>query len=149
MLKLTPFLALLLALSQTQPQRPAPEKPGVKTPGVQIPIALLKPEAVYDVPGAPDPDPVMLSRGRVAEWVRSQLYRLHDAAAIPWFLHRAYAGDWSPIVDNMLSYARDIEQDLSFGLFFASTCNEDVPFVNEKDVAAATRDTFLGDYRLR
>lgn len=49
----------------------------------------------------------------------------------------------------MLSDARDIEQDLSFDLFFAITCNEDVPFVNEKDVAAATRGTFLGDYRLR
>ena len=30
------------------------EKPGVKTPGVQIPMSLLKPEAVYDVPGSPD-----------------------------------------------------------------------------------------------
>ncbi len=30
------------------------QKPGVATPGVQIPIALLKPETVYDVPGAPD-----------------------------------------------------------------------------------------------
>jgi YVTN family beta-propeller protein len=29
-------------------------KPGVKTPGVQIPIADLKPDAVFEVPGAPD-----------------------------------------------------------------------------------------------
>jgi len=99
------------------------------------------------VPGAPDT--VVLSRGRVAEWVRSQLYRPQNAAALPWFLHRAYAGDWSPIVDDMLADARDAEQDLSFGLFFSITCSEDVPFVNEKEVAAATRDTFLGDYRLR
>jgi pimeloyl-ACP methyl ester carboxylesterase len=94
-------------------------------------------------------DAVVLSRGRVAEWVRSQLYRPHDAAALPWFLHRAYAGDWSPILDSMLSDARDVEQDLSFGLFFSITCSEDVPFVQEKDVVAATHDTFLGDYRLR
>jgi len=64
-------------------------------------------------------------------------------------LHRAYAGDWSPIVDSMLSGARDAEQDLSFGLFFAITCSEDMPFLSETDVAAATRDTFLGDYRIR
>jgi pimeloyl-ACP methyl ester carboxylesterase len=94
-------------------------------------------------------DAVVLSRGRAAEWVRSQLYRPHDAAALPWFLHRAYAGDWSPILDSMLSDARDVEQDLSFGLFFSITCSEDVPFVQEKDVVAATHDTFLGDYRLR
>jgi len=29
-------------------------KPGVKTPGVQIPMTLLKPEAVFDIPGSPD-----------------------------------------------------------------------------------------------
>jgi len=68
---------------------------------------------------------------------------------LPWFFHRAYGGDWSPIVEEMLSEARDVEQDLSFGLFFSITCSEDVPFVNEKDIAPATRDTFLGDYRVR
>ena len=31
-----------------------PVKTGVKTPGVQIPIASLKPDAVLEVPGAPD-----------------------------------------------------------------------------------------------
>jgi len=35
--------------------RPAkPPKPGVKTPGVQMPITLLKPDAVFAVPGSPD-----------------------------------------------------------------------------------------------
>ena len=34
-------------------QKP-PEKPGVKTPGVQIPIASLKPDAIFVVPGSPD-----------------------------------------------------------------------------------------------
>jgi virginiamycin B lyase len=29
-------------------------RPGVKTPGVKIPIAKLKPDAVFEVPGAPD-----------------------------------------------------------------------------------------------
>jgi len=55
MLKLLPLLLVLLAVSpfQTQPsERTRPS--GVKTPGVQIPIAQLKPEAVYDVPGTPD-----------------------------------------------------------------------------------------------
>src|SRR2546428_576065 len=36
-------------------QNPSPPpKPGVKTPGVQMPIAGLTPEAVFQVPGAPD-----------------------------------------------------------------------------------------------
>src|SRR3954467_9941716 len=35
-----------------QPQRP--KRPGVSTPGVRIPMAKLKPAAIYAVPGAPD-----------------------------------------------------------------------------------------------
>ena len=68
----TPMFHLLLLLSlfllfQAPPtgQTPAPAvtpkpkpkpspKPGVKTPDVRIPIAALKPEAVFEVPGAPD-----------------------------------------------------------------------------------------------
>ena len=47
------FLASAFALfAQSPPSKPA--KPGVKTPGVQIPIASLRPEAVFEVPGAPD-----------------------------------------------------------------------------------------------
>jgi YVTN family beta-propeller protein len=50
------YLAFLLtagfALSQSSP-KPAP-KPGVKTPGVRIPISALKPDHVFEVPGAPD-----------------------------------------------------------------------------------------------
>jgi virginiamycin B lyase len=46
-------LSLLLGLAaMAQSARPA--KPGVKTPGVKIPIERLKPDAVFDVPGAPD-----------------------------------------------------------------------------------------------
>src|SRR5204863_154042 len=46
--------ALLLALCVFG-QRPSfPPKTGVATPGVQIPIARLKPDAVFQVPGAPD-----------------------------------------------------------------------------------------------
>ena len=39
---------LVLALFAQTP------RPGVKTPGVRIPIANLKPDAVFEVPGNPD-----------------------------------------------------------------------------------------------
>src|SRR4051812_25611611 len=60
MRKLTLFLLafpLLLAAAPQTPPAGAParaKRPGVTTPGVRIPITKLKPEAVYDVPGAPD-----------------------------------------------------------------------------------------------
>jgi YVTN family beta-propeller protein len=38
----------------TAPKPKPSTRPGVNTPGVRIPITLLKPEAVFEVPGAPD-----------------------------------------------------------------------------------------------
>ena len=43
---------------------------------------------------------------------------------------------------------RDTNAEL-LSLFLSITCAEDVAFVREQDVAAATQATFLGDYRLR
>jgi pimeloyl-ACP methyl ester carboxylesterase len=91
---------------------------------------------------------VPLYRGRVAEWFRAKLYRPQSSATLPWMIHRAYLGDWSPISERILSDARD-DSDFSFGLFFSITCSEDVPFIREDDVVAQTQGTFLGDYRLR
>jgi hypothetical protein len=38
---------------------------------------------------------------------------------------------------------------LSLGLFFSITCNEDVAFIREKDIAPETEGTLLGAYRVR
>ncbi len=92
---------------------------------------------------------VPIYRGRVAEWIRSQLYRPKNAAELPWLIHRAYLGDWTPIVDGILSDASEGDSDLSFGLFFSITCNEDVAFVSEEAIVPETQGTFLGDYRVR
>ena len=45
----------ILLSSMTQTPKPArPPRPGVKAPNVRVPMTALKPEAVFDVPGAPD-----------------------------------------------------------------------------------------------
>jgi pimeloyl-ACP methyl ester carboxylesterase len=92
---------------------------------------------------------VALSQGRVAEWFRSLLYRPSSAARLPWLIHRASKGEWDPIVEGILENARAADSDLSFGLLLSITCSDDVPFVHEEEVEAATRNTFLGDWRLR
>lgn len=90
-----------------------------------------------------------LNRGRVAEWMRSKLYRPKSATMLPWMIHRAFAGDWSPLVKDLLADARDADPAFSFGLFFSITCSEDIAFIREEDIAPATQGTFLGDYRVR
>lgn len=92
---------------------------------------------------------VPLPRGRVAEWFRAQLYRAESAAMVPWLIHRAYVGDWSPIVERILSGVREVGSAISFGLFFSITCNEDVAFVREDEIVPQTQGTFLGAYRMR
>lgn len=92
---------------------------------------------------------VALSQGRVAEWFRSLLYRPSSAARLPWLIDQASKGDWAPIAKGILEDSRDADNDLSLGLLLSITCSDDVPFVREDEVAAATRNTFLGDWRLR
>ena len=90
-----------------------------------------------------------LHRGRVMEWFRSMNYRPGTAAQMPWIIHRAYTEDFGPIAESVLSNARNADAGLSFGLFFAITCNDDVAFMREADIVRETRDTYLGDYRAR
>ena len=57
-MRICTLLALLAGfgswLGPVQSAAPRPKRPGVTTPGVRIPITKLTPEAVYQVPGAPD-----------------------------------------------------------------------------------------------
>jgi hypothetical protein len=110
-------------------------------------LARLESGVRVSVPGAAGNAP--LHRGRVAEWLRAQLYRPASAARVPWIIHQAYEGNWSLVVEGILSNARELDSAISLGLFFSITCNEDLAFVREEDIERETRGTFLGDYRLR
>jgi pimeloyl-ACP methyl ester carboxylesterase len=101
------------------------------------------------VPVAGAPDGAPLSRGRVVEWMRARLYRPGTAAELPWLIHQAHSGNWTPIVEGILSQAAGFDTVYGAGLFFSITCAEDLAFLREEDVAAASEGTYLGDYRLR
>ena len=106
-------------------------------------LARLESGAVrVSVPGRAQT--VALNRGRVAEWFRSMIYRAEGAAMMPWTIHQAYVGDWSPIVERILSGVREAGSAISFGLFFSITCNEDVAFVREDGGGASNAWQFPG-----
>jgi pimeloyl-ACP methyl ester carboxylesterase len=90
-----------------------------------------------------------LDHGRVAEWFRSLTYRPYSATDLPWLIHRAHAGDWKPIEQGILENAAGADAALSLGLLFSITCNDDVAFITEPDIARETQGTFLRDYRVR
>jgi pimeloyl-ACP methyl ester carboxylesterase len=110
-------------------------------------LAQLRSGVRVTIPGRTGTAP--LDSGRVAEWLRSQMYRPKSAVALPWIIHQAYAGNWTPIAEGIISGSRAADSALSWGLLFAVTCNEDVPFLDERDILAETQNTFLGDYRVR
>ena len=99
------------------------------------------------VPGSAEAVP--LARRRVVEWMRSLLYRPSGAADLPWIVHRAHEGDWSPVVEGILAQARGFDANYGGGLFLSITCAGDLAYLREDEVEPASADTFLGDYRVR
>lgn len=92
---------------------------------------------------------VTLSRGRFAERLRSMLYTPESAFSVPWVLHQAHEGNWQPLADGMLDFARSMDAQASMGLFFSITCNEDVAFLREADIRARATPRQFGDFRIR
>jgi pimeloyl-ACP methyl ester carboxylesterase len=121
--------------------------PSVQAEFTEVLSRLRAGEVRVRAPGVDEP--VQLHAGRVVEWLRSRMYRPSTAAELPWLIHRAYTGDWSPIVTGVLENARGADEALSFGLFFSITCSEDVAFIRETEVEPATQGSFAGDFRVR
>lgn len=90
-----------------------------------------------------------LSRGTFAETIRKMMYEPASARAVPFVVHRAYQGDYRPVVRNALGDRRATAKDASWGLYLAITCSEDVPFVDRAAAARENGVTLLGDYRVR
>lgn len=121
--------------------------PNVRNELAEIMRRLDAGEVKVTVPG--ETTQVTISRGRVAERLRTMMYRAEGADSIPLMIHRAYGGDYQPIVDDILANARGAHTAVSFGLFFSVVCNDDVPFIRESDIAPASQGTYLGEYRVR
>lgn len=100
-------------------------------------------------PKSGKPYEIRLSRGGVAQAVRSMLYNPSDAAELPLRVHLAAQGDWKPLAETAASYARGLTSDISEGYFLSVTCAEDVPFIRDEEIPAAVAGTFLGDFRIR
>jgi pimeloyl-ACP methyl ester carboxylesterase len=94
------------------------------------------------------PVEVRLTRSGVAQIVRLMLYQPETAVLLPLHLHRAAQGDWTLLARTGRQLAASI-RTTSNGYYFAATCAEDLPFIDEAAVPAAVAGTFLGDLRIR
>ena len=90
-----------------------------------------------------------MTRGGFAQAVRYMLYSPRTAALVPLQVHRAAAGDFSPIGATAYGSGRALISGISEGDYLSITCTEDVPFFTAEEAASAARGTFLGDLRWR
>jgi len=91
--------------------------------------------------------PVMLQRENYVEHIRLLLYSTASASFVPLVVHQAFLGNFAPFVDMATRF--NMGAGLARGMYFSVTCAEDAPFITESDILAETRNTFLGDRRVR
>ena len=77
------------------------------------------------------------------------MYRSRKARELPLLIEQAVAGDFSPFAEAALRSSRDIYSGGRMGLHYCITCNEFVRRIRPEEIEPATRETFLGSWRVR
>lgn len=90
---------------------------------------------------------VLLARGSFVERIRLLLYSTSTARFAPFVIHRFYENDYSAF--ETAAIATNPGGAVSRGMYFTVTCSEGVPFISDQEMANETRNTFVGDYRVR
>jgi pimeloyl-ACP methyl ester carboxylesterase len=90
-----------------------------------------------------------LTRATFADMIRRMLYSPGTASQIPYLVHRAFQGDYRPVVSFALQDRRGYQEGLWWGLSLALTCSEDVPFVDAQAAARDDAGTLLRDWRVQ
>ena len=95
-------------------------------------------------------DTVTVTRDIFAEQFRTRFYNPLNAAGLPYIVSQAMVGDYLPFAETVVP-GRVLQppNGIANGHFLAITCTEDVPLIQESEVAGETAGTFLGDYRIR
>jgi pimeloyl-ACP methyl ester carboxylesterase len=88
-----------------------------------------------------------ITRGNFVERIRLLLYTTTFARFVPLLIHRAFQGDYIPFETLAVRY--NPGSILARGMYMTVTCSESVAFITRQDIIAQTKDTFVGDYRVK
>lgn len=80
--------------------------------------------------------------------MRSLMYHPIGLRQIPFIIHQSYLGNWQAFV-SLFPDKSSYNDFIAEGLYLCVTCTEDVPFITDKEVDSLTRNTFMGDYRVK
>jgi len=90
---------------------------------------------------------VTILRGNYVERLRFMLYTTTGARFVPFIVHRAYLNDFGPFAKAAALFS--VGGIMARGEYMTVTCSEGVPFISGDDVERESRDTFVGEYRVR
>jgi pimeloyl-ACP methyl ester carboxylesterase len=96
-------------------------------------------------------DTAVVTRDIFAETLRAQMYSMVGASRIPMVLRRGAAGDFLPFANFVLPNRRPPPnpEGVAVGHFLTLTCADDLARIRDHEIASATANSFLRDYRVR
>lgn len=95
-------------------------------------------------PRTGQPVELSLARATFTSGVRGMLYVPTHASLIPYMVHAAAQGDFSPFAALSLETAAWSTETMSLGMTLSVLCAEDVPRITDEEAEREVRGTFLG-----
>jgi pimeloyl-ACP methyl ester carboxylesterase len=94
-------------------------------------------------------DDVWISSGVVASYLRMYLYAVSSAASLPRLIHTLANEDKNQEeLASIVKWREQFAGAAPWGLYMAITCNEDLPFIDEKKERALAAGTLVGSFRI-
>jgi pimeloyl-ACP methyl ester carboxylesterase len=90
-----------------------------------------------------------LSKDAFAASLAYQMYYMDTSRRVPLLLWQAWKGDFKPFVISAIQRNRALSQSVAMGMLLSVTAAEDVVRIRPEEIEPLTRDTFLGDVRVR
>jgi pimeloyl-ACP methyl ester carboxylesterase len=102
------------------------------------------------VPYSPDlksaPITVEIQRDIFAENVRTWMYGRNTTQRIPFIIHQAAQGDFSPFLHDAISSS--FAEGIADGMYLSVTCSEDTPFIDQAEAVRLNEGNPFGNYRV-
>jgi pimeloyl-ACP methyl ester carboxylesterase len=76
------------------------------------------------------------------------MYSRDRAKRIPFVIHQAALGDFSPFLKETIPADRSVPDFIADGMYLSVTCAEDVPFIDQEEAATANTGNPFGNYRV-
>ncbi|MCM2270307.1 MAG: alpha/beta fold hydrolase [Thermoanaerobaculia bacterium] len=107
-----------------------------------VPVAIADPASGAAVP-------FEMNRAAFVQSLRYMLYLPPTALLVPLAVHEAGRGNFAPIAESAHTFFQFAATDFADGYYLATTCGEDVPYIDDAAIPAAVAGTFMGDFRIR